>query len=161
MWGRLSNLEHVSSCCCIIVCNSSAAAEPINVSLQFTCCHLTHWVITKFQSPSYWPVMPRPSNAVWGVTFCGEFLYFKAIKKTHRSDRQVFPVGLVSYPTQSSSQLPMERQSLQKTNGDFQRQVPVTVCPVFPIKSAIAFHPNWVLETDRVEGGRARRRCDC
>lgn len=72
----LSNSGHVSLCFCIITSNSSAAAAPINVSPQFTRCHFTRWVITTFQSPCYLPVMPRPSNTVWGVTFCGEFLLF-------------------------------------------------------------------------------------
>lgn len=67
VWGRLSNLKHVSLYCCIIMHSSSAAAVPINVSLQFTCCHFMHCVITTFQSRSHLPVMPRPSEAVWGV----------------------------------------------------------------------------------------------
>lgn len=33
----------------------------------------------------------------------------------------------------------MERQSLQTTSGDFVRQVPVTLCPAFPGKSALFF----------------------
>lgn len=59
-------------------------------------------VITTFQSRSYLLVMPRPSEAVWGV---GSSCILRLLKGKNclSDDRQLFPVGLVSYSAQSCS----------------------------------------------------------
>lgn len=149
VWDRLSNLKHVSLYCCIIMHSSSAAAVPINISLQFTCCHFMHCVITTFQSRSHLPVMPRPSEAVWGV---GSSCILRLLKTLVW---QLFPEGLVSYPAQSCS--PAADGTPKLTENKWWRQVPMTLCPLFPGKPAFFFtvRPDGVSKT-----GRVGRRCD-
>lgn len=127
VWGWLSNLKHVSLYWCIIMYNSSAAAVPINVSLQFTCCHIPA-PCNNYTSITI--LFACHAKAEWSSLRCGEFLFFKTIKTSSLTGR--FSLwGLSVTLSNHVLQLLMGRQSVWKTSGDFVRQVPLTLCPPF------------------------------
>lgn len=156
VWGWLSNLKHVSLYWCIIMYNSSAAAVPINVSLHFTCCHIPA-LCNNYISITI--LFACHAKAEWSSLRCGEFLYFKTIK------REKLPVRRqAAFPCRACQLLSPIMFSSCWWNAKAYGKQAVILTDGFHWPSVLRFlvkrHSLPFAQTESQRRGRAGRRCD-